>query len=141
MASWRIHANMEEIDVHSRYERKYIWGKRNYVDLLDVDTFSVHDIDDIMEKLGFTGNVDMENISNHDSFGTNMDMESEHDTSSNDECYLVDEDNMIHDVDVDMHDFHMNIDHNVQWVGGATTTTTPESSSDEGNMKHPKNTV
>ena len=32
--------------------RKYIKGKQNYVDLLDIDTFSIHDIDEIMEELG-----------------------------------------------------------------------------------------
>nr|KAJ0199531.1 hypothetical protein LSAT_V11C600333240 [Lactuca sativa] len=30
--------------------RKYIKGKQMYVDLLDMDTFSVHDIDEMMEQ-------------------------------------------------------------------------------------------
>nr|KAJ0213269.1 hypothetical protein LSAT_V11C400184090 [Lactuca sativa] len=33
--------------------RKYIKGKQTYVDLLDMDTFSVHDIDEMMEQLGY----------------------------------------------------------------------------------------
>lgn len=33
--------------------RKYVRGKVNYVDLVDMDTFSVHDIDDLMEELGY----------------------------------------------------------------------------------------
>nr|KAJ0186169.1 hypothetical protein LSAT_V11C900500450 [Lactuca sativa] len=73
MAPWRIRATMDEIDVACRYVghpmifsvqlhhggqftkfpgRKYIKGKQNYVDLLDIDTFSIHDIDEMMEELG-----------------------------------------------------------------------------------------
>ncbi|CAI9265893.1 unnamed protein product [Lactuca saligna] len=73
MAPWRIRATMDEIDVARRYAghptifsvrlhhggqftkfpgRKYIKGKQNYVDLLDIDTFSIHDIDEMMEELG-----------------------------------------------------------------------------------------
>nr|KAJ0187464.1 hypothetical protein LSAT_V11C900468320 [Lactuca sativa] len=74
MAPWRIRATMDEIDVARRYAghptifsvrlhhggqftkfpgRKYIKGKQNYVDLLDIDTFSIHDIDEMMEELGY----------------------------------------------------------------------------------------
>nr|KAJ0206861.1 hypothetical protein LSAT_V11C500294990 [Lactuca sativa] len=76
MVLWRIRENMEEIDVGRRYckgghptiffislyhggeftkfpRRKYIKGKQTYVDLLDMDTFSVHDIDEMMEQLGY----------------------------------------------------------------------------------------
>ncbi|CAI9291399.1 unnamed protein product [Lactuca saligna] len=73
MTPWRIRATMDEIDVARRYAghptifsvrlhhggqftkfpgRKYIKGKQNYVDLLDIDTFSIHDIDEMMEELG-----------------------------------------------------------------------------------------
>ncbi|CAI9287775.1 unnamed protein product [Lactuca saligna] len=34
--------------------RKYICGKQTFVDLLDIDTFSVHDIDKMIEDLGYT---------------------------------------------------------------------------------------
>lgn len=37
----------------------------------------------------------MENVSDHDSFRANMDMESEYDTNSDDDDYLVDEDNIM----------------------------------------------
>ncbi|CAI9264543.1 unnamed protein product [Lactuca saligna] len=74
MVLWRIRANMEEIDVGRHYwghptifsirlyhggeftkfpGRKYIKGKQTYIDLLDMDTFSVHDIDEMMEQLGY----------------------------------------------------------------------------------------
>ncbi|CAI9291533.1 unnamed protein product [Lactuca saligna] len=33
--------------------RKYIHGKQTFVDLLDIDTFSVHDIDEMMEDLRY----------------------------------------------------------------------------------------
>ncbi|CAI9276942.1 unnamed protein product [Lactuca saligna] len=32
--------------------RKYVNGKRHYVELLDIESFWVHDIDDMMVKLG-----------------------------------------------------------------------------------------
>ncbi|CAI9267282.1 unnamed protein product [Lactuca saligna] len=37
--------------------RKYIKGKQTYIDLLDMDTFSVHDIDEMMEQLGYVDEV------------------------------------------------------------------------------------
>ena len=37
--------------------RKYIKGKQTYVDLLDMDTFSLHDIDVMMEQLGYCDEV------------------------------------------------------------------------------------
>nr|KAJ0209391.1 hypothetical protein LSAT_V11C400179930 [Lactuca sativa] len=36
---------------------KYIKGKQTYVDLLDMDTFSLHDIDVMMEQLGYCDEV------------------------------------------------------------------------------------
>ncbi|CAI9286008.1 unnamed protein product [Lactuca saligna] len=74
MVSWRIRGEMAEIDVDQSYAghptmfsirmhhggeftsfpgRKYIRGKQTFVDLLDIDTFSVHDIDEMMEDLGY----------------------------------------------------------------------------------------
>nr|KAJ0188141.1 hypothetical protein LSAT_V11C900461360 [Lactuca sativa] len=74
MVSWRIRGEMAEIDVDQSYaghptmfsirmhhggeftsfpRRKYIRGKQTFVDLLDIDTFSVHDIDEMMEDLGY----------------------------------------------------------------------------------------
>ncbi|KAI3503301.1 hypothetical protein L1887_31741 [Cichorium endivia] len=76
MGTWKIRAKMEEIDVQSCYGghptvfsirlhhggtftsfpgRKYLKGKEDYVDLLDIDKFSIHDIDDMMEELGHIG--------------------------------------------------------------------------------------
>ncbi|CAI9266386.1 unnamed protein product [Lactuca saligna] len=74
MVSWRIRGEMAEIDVDQSYAghptmfsirmhhggeftsfpgRKYIRGKQTFVDLLDIDTFSVNDIDEMMEDLGY----------------------------------------------------------------------------------------
>nr|KAJ0192484.1 hypothetical protein LSAT_V11C800393390 [Lactuca sativa] len=74
MVSWCIRGEMAEIDVDQSYAghptmfsirmhhggeftsfpgRKYIRGKQTFVDLLDIDTFSVHDIDEMMEDLGY----------------------------------------------------------------------------------------
>nr|KAJ0203928.1 hypothetical protein LSAT_V11C500259960 [Lactuca sativa] len=73
MVGWRIRANMEEIDVEKHYVghptifsirlfyggeftnfpgRRCVKGKERYVDLLDIDEFCVHDIDEMMETLG-----------------------------------------------------------------------------------------
>ncbi|CAI9290393.1 unnamed protein product [Lactuca saligna] len=74
MVLWRIRGEMAEIDVDQSYAghptmfsirmnhggeftsfpgRKYIRGKQTFVDLVDIDTFSVHDIDEMMEDLGY----------------------------------------------------------------------------------------
>ncbi|CAI9259612.1 unnamed protein product [Lactuca saligna] len=234
MAPWRIRATMDEIDVARRYAghptifsvrlhhggqftkfpgRKYIKGKQNYVDLLDIDTFSIHDIDEMMEELGHIdsdetllyyhflrpfGDLDfglfalgsdqdvhhldlteVENDSHldkepslvdHIEFEMNVENEDDYDGSghnngsgndefdddseSEDSDFFIDEDNLIHDVDVDMKDFHMNIDKDVEWVGGSSESNVPEdtqqgdlevintevllsgSSSDEANDEH-----
>ncbi|CAI9301668.1 unnamed protein product [Lactuca saligna] len=261
MAPWRIRATMDEIDVARRYGkcllpqsftkfpgRKYIKGKQNYVDLLDIDTFSIHDIDEMMEELGHIdsdetllyyhflrpfGDLDfglfalgsdqdvhhlgtyvanhkvidvyiehgktnlhtysmspnpskvkiveikeppacskqlflewndspiehesvpdlteVENDSHldkepslvdHIEFEMNVENEDDYDGSghnngsgndefdddseSEDSDFFIDEDNLIHDVDVDMKDFHMNIDKDVEWVGGSSESNVPE---------------
>nr|KAJ0201073.1 hypothetical protein LSAT_V11C600321680 [Lactuca sativa] len=33
--------------------RRYVKGKERYIDLLDIDEFCVHDIDEMMETLGY----------------------------------------------------------------------------------------
>ncbi|CAI9303017.1 unnamed protein product [Lactuca saligna] len=269
MAPWRIRATMDEIHVARRYAghptifsvrlhhggqftkfpgRKYIKGKQNYVDLLDIDTFSIHDIDEMMEELGHIdsdetllyyhflrpfGDLDfglfalgsdqdvhhlgtyvanhkvidvyiehgktnlhtysmspnpskvkiveikeppacskqlflewndspiehesvpdlteVENDSHldkepslvdHIEFEMNVENEDDYDGSghnngsgndefdddseSEDSDFFIDEDNLIHDVDVDMKDFHMNIDKDVEWVGGSSESNVPE---------------
>ncbi|CAI9274077.1 unnamed protein product [Lactuca saligna] len=267
MTPWRIRATMDEIDVARRYAghptifsvrlhhggqftkfpgRKYIKGKQNYVDLLDIDTFSIHDIDEMMEELGHIdsdetllyyhflrpfGDLDfglfalgqdvhhlgtyvanhkvidvyiehgktnlhtyymspnpskvkiveikeppacskqlflewndspiehesvpdlteVENDSHFDKepslvdhieFEMNVENEDDYDGSghnngsgndefdddseSEDSDFFIDEDNLIHDVDVDMKDFHMNIDKDVEWVGGSSESNVPE---------------
>nr|KAJ0212945.1 hypothetical protein LSAT_V11C400228200 [Lactuca sativa] len=72
MVGWRFRANMQEIDIEKHYDgpptifstrlfyggeftkfpgRRYVKGKERYVDLLDIDEFCVHDIDEMMETL------------------------------------------------------------------------------------------
>ncbi|CAI9268897.1 unnamed protein product [Lactuca saligna] len=72
MVGWRIRADMAEIDVGRVYSgnpsifsiklfyngvftkfpgRRYIKGKVKYVDLVDIDEFSIHDIDEMMDIL------------------------------------------------------------------------------------------
>nr|KAJ0200449.1 hypothetical protein LSAT_V11C600329540 [Lactuca sativa] len=180
MAPWRIRATMDEIDVARRYVghstifsvrlhhggqftkfpgRKYINGKQNYVDLLDIDTFSIHDIDEMMEELGHIdsdqtllyyhflrpfGDLDFGlfcfgfrsgcsssgyNEDDYDGSGHNNGSGSDEfddDSESQDSDFFIDEDNLIHDVNVDMKDFHMNIDKDVEWVGGSSESNVPE---------------
>ncbi|CAI9276181.1 unnamed protein product [Lactuca saligna] len=73
MVNWRIRQEWEEYDLQSSYAdnpcmfsirlnyggvftkfpgRKYIKGKMKYIDGIDSDLFSVHDMDEIMELLG-----------------------------------------------------------------------------------------
>nr|KAJ0216526.1 hypothetical protein LSAT_V11C300153300 [Lactuca sativa] len=182
MAPWRIHATMDEIDVARRYAghptifsvrlhhggqftkfpgRKYIKGKQNYVDLLDIDTFSIHDIDEMMEELGHIdsdqtllyyhfmrpfGDLDfglfafrsdqdvhhldlteVENDSHldkepslvdHIDFEMNIENEDDYDGSGNNNGSGSDE--------FDDDNFHMNIDKDVEWVGGSSESNVPE---------------
>ncbi|CAI9260492.1 unnamed protein product [Lactuca saligna] len=54
MVGWRIRADMAEIDVGrvTFPGRRYKKGKVKYVDLVDIDEFSIHDIDEMMNILG-----------------------------------------------------------------------------------------
>nr|KAJ0204474.1 hypothetical protein LSAT_V11C500269550 [Lactuca sativa] len=52
--------------------------------------------------------------------------EFDDDSDSQDSAFFIEEDNLIHDVDVDMKDFHMNIDKDVEWVGGSSKSNVPE---------------
>ncbi|CAI9295101.1 unnamed protein product [Lactuca saligna] len=40
-------------------------------------------------------------------------------TDSEDSDFIMDEDNLLDDPEVDMHDFYLNIDDNLEWVGDA----------------------
>ncbi|CAI9304457.1 unnamed protein product [Lactuca saligna] len=42
------------------------------------------------------------------------------DSESQDGDFLVDEDNIIDDVEVDMREFHLNVEPDVEWIGGAS---------------------
>ncbi|CAI9281018.1 unnamed protein product [Lactuca saligna] len=218
MVSWRIRGEMAEIDVDQSYAghptmfsirmhhggeftsfpgRKYIRGKQTFVDLLDIDTFSVHDIDEIMEDLGYAligkphyyhfqrplGDLDfglfalasdedvrylgsfvakhkltedlgndatltdhmendlgndatltdhMENdlVNDANDFGKFGELESDND-ESDDSDFFVDIENILDDINVDMQDFEMNIDKDVEWVGGSSNTVVDEGTQDE----------
>ncbi|KAI3792815.1 hypothetical protein L2E82_06706 [Cichorium intybus] len=75
MVTWRIRAKMAEIDVETTYAgrhptvfpillhnggkftdfpgRRYVNGQQHFINLVDIDTFCVHDIDEIMDNLGY----------------------------------------------------------------------------------------
>ncbi|CAI9290555.1 unnamed protein product [Lactuca saligna] len=44
-------------------------------------------------------------------------------SDSDDSDFIVDEDNLLDDSEVDMHDFYLNIDDNLEWIGDAPITT------------------
>ncbi|KAL4590194.1 hypothetical protein LXL04_003119 [Taraxacum kok-saghyz] len=50
----------------------------------------------------------------------NSEDNSKDDSDSDDNDYLGDKENMVDEVDVDMSDFHLNIDNDVEWVGVVT---------------------
>lgn len=72
---------------------------------------------DVIEKESF---INQNNAFDQDSVAKNMDIEtiSKHDSNNGDEDYLMDEYNLIDDFVVDMKAFQLNIDHNVESVGG-----------------------
>nr|KAJ0217565.1 hypothetical protein LSAT_V11C300103110 [Lactuca sativa] len=145
MVGWRIKANMEEIDVEKHYAghptifsirlfygeeltkfpgRRYVKGKERYVDLLDVDEFCVHDIDEMMETLGCVeeGIFDeFDEILNEEPGGITYESENRDDVDdsgdSDDSEFLVDLDNLLDEPEIDMNEFLLNIDEDIEWVG------------------------
>nr|GEW40924.1 hypothetical protein [Tanacetum cinerariifolium] len=110
---------------------KYVNGLVAYVDGLDIDKFSVHDLNQVMVKLGYVNNDDP--IYYHYMIlGTDLEIglralvvEDEEDSSSteegdsdseDDEDYFVDEDTYFEEVNVYMADYHFNIDAEVKRV-------------------------
>nr|KAJ0190757.1 hypothetical protein LSAT_V11C800394080 [Lactuca sativa] len=64
-----------------------------------------------------------------EALGGSSDSEGSGDSSDSD--FIVDEDNLLDDPEVDMHDFYLNIDDNLEWVGDAHITTENVAMSDE----------
>ncbi|GJY61276.1 hypothetical protein Tco_0461933 [Tanacetum coccineum] len=62
------------------------------------------------------GSESNEEVANEDETGSESSESSESDDSE-DSDYIVDEDNVINEVDVDMQEFYQNIDKDVEWVG------------------------
>ncbi|CAI9291720.1 unnamed protein product [Lactuca saligna] len=92
------------------HERKYIKGKQTYVELLDIDTFSVHDIDELIENLGY-----LDEDINEVEFWDDSGYES---SESDDIDFFVYNDNILDDVEVNLKDFNANIDVDAEGVGG-----------------------
>ncbi|CAI9279268.1 unnamed protein product [Lactuca saligna] len=136
---------MEEIDVEKHYAghqtifsirlfygreftkfpgRRYVKGKERYVDLLDIDEFCVHDIDEMMETLGCVeeGIFDeFDEILNEEHGGITHESGNRDDVDDNgdsdDSKFLVDLDNLLDEPDIDMKEFLLNIDEYIEWVG------------------------
>ncbi|CAI9286096.1 unnamed protein product [Lactuca saligna] len=214
MSGWRIRPQMDEINLEASYggnptvfsirlhyggeftkfyEIKYIKGQHKFVDLIDSNLFSAHDIDDMMEELACveeegcvlngltqpqlnppvlepsmqtpTMKPNMESLSHIDvahvspprmespievefvkepnmeppimepfseALGGSSDNEGSRDSSDSDDSdFIVDEDNLLDDTEVDIHDFCLNIDDNLEWVGDPPITTENVEMSDE----------
>nr|KAJ0214026.1 hypothetical protein LSAT_V11C400204150 [Lactuca sativa] len=69
-----------------------------------------------------TYNVDLEmNLDNEELEDNNRnDHEFDDDIDSQYSNFLIDEENLIDDVDVDIKDFHINIDKDAEWIGGSS---------------------
>ncbi|CAI9301207.1 unnamed protein product [Lactuca saligna] len=228
MSGWRIRLQMDGIDLEASYGgnptifsiclhyggeftkflgRKYIKGQPKFVDLIDNDLFSVHDIDDMMEELGCVeegkvmyyqfkrplgdldfrffalGNdqdvnnlriespIEVESVKEpnmeppimepfSEALGGSSDVEGSGDSSDSDDSdFIVAEDNLLDDPEVDMHDYYLNIDDNLKWVVNApikienvvmsdeemevinTDVLQSDSSSDEGQMSKRRNKI
>ncbi|KAL4558727.1 hypothetical protein LXL04_036928 [Taraxacum kok-saghyz] len=181
-ASWRVRADMAEIDLKQRYAghpsifsirlhhggeftkypgRKYIKGKENFVDLLDIDKFSIHDLDDIVEYFDYVEDDKGKEVDDshadeefeqdngkgveeshadeefeqdngkgvEESQADEGDVEFEQDNvDSDDSDFIVDEEDMLGDVDVNMDDFMANIDVDEEWIGDTSEPVIPEES-------------
>nr|KAJ0211262.1 hypothetical protein LSAT_V11C400228420 [Lactuca sativa] len=57
---------------------------------------------------------------NSDDNSSGDEINSGDDSESQDGDFLLDEDNIIDDVKVDMREFHLNVDPDVEWIGGAS---------------------
>ncbi|KAI7748715.1 hypothetical protein M8C21_010434 [Ambrosia artemisiifolia] len=109
-------------------DRTYVEGEENFIDLLDHDKFSVHEMDRILEKFGYQ--KDIERYYHYQVPGSDLDFglralgsdadgigfikvipeSSEHgsdddDDASEDSDFLVDEGNLINEVETNMRDF------------------------------------
>nr|GEW11662.1 hypothetical protein [Tanacetum cinerariifolium] len=58
-----------------------------------------------------------EHVANEGNAVSDDKSESEYGSSSDDSDFIVDEENLIHDLDVDMQDFIKNTNYNVEWIG------------------------
>ncbi|CAI9292676.1 unnamed protein product [Lactuca saligna] len=141
---------MDEIDLHEAYSghptvfsiklhysgeftkfpsRKYVKGKVKYIDLLDSDTFYVHDTDEIMEELhqveeAPTVKFDLNgpDVDEFDLNGVNVGVDkgggdSQELSDSDDSDFLIDEDKIIDEPEVDMKEYFLHIDKDLEWIG------------------------
>nr|GEZ96962.1 hypothetical protein [Tanacetum cinerariifolium] len=58
-----------------------------------------------------------EHVANEGNAVSEDEFESKYGSDSKNSDFVVDEENLIHDVDVDMQDFNNNINSNVEWMG------------------------
>ncbi|KAL4578677.1 hypothetical protein LXL04_014806 [Taraxacum kok-saghyz] len=69
--------------------------------------------------------------SNEEEVSSQYGYNSEYGSDSQDSDFLVDEENMLDDPEVDMNDFILNIDDNVEWIGGRGIVETDKELSNE----------
>ncbi|CAI9290671.1 unnamed protein product [Lactuca saligna] len=125
--------------------RSYIDGLVDHFDFVDMDVFSLHELDDMMAVLGYNDGGIMfyhfmipktdlhsgllplgtdqeviqlaskESVSEGPWSGVNMTNDE-----SEDENFFMDSENIVDDVDVDLKEFHIHVDEDVEWVQKTT---------------------
>nr|KAJ0212930.1 hypothetical protein LSAT_V11C400194460 [Lactuca sativa] len=85
---------------------------------------------DLGKDTTLTNHMDNDLVNDANDFGKFGELESDND-ESDDSDFFVDIDNMLDDINVDMQDFEMNIDKDVEWVGGSSNTVVGEGTHDE----------
>ncbi|GJS63271.1 hypothetical protein Tco_0677835, partial [Tanacetum coccineum] len=82
---------------------------------LDNDADEV--LDDVRRNRNVHNLVITKHVANEGNAVSEYESESKYGSDSDDSDFIVDEESLIHDVDVDMQDFNNNTDANVEWMG------------------------
>ena len=99
-------------------------------DLGNDATLTDHMENDLGNDATLTDHMENDLVNDANDFGKFGELESDND-ESDDSDFFVDIENILDDINVDMQDFEMNIDKDVEWVGGSSNTVVDEGTQDE----------
>nr|KAJ0186252.1 hypothetical protein LSAT_V11C900478630 [Lactuca sativa] len=99
-------------------------------DLGNDATLTDHMENDLGNDATLTDHMENDLVNDANDFGKFGELESDND-ESDDSDFFVDIENILDDINVDMQDFEMNIDKDVEWVGGSSNTVVDQGTQDE----------